>query len=297
MKQAKQFLMVMLALVIMVGGSGIMAQPAQAATCTYYHTVKAGESLSWIGRYYGVSWIYLAQINHVAPPKYTIYPGQILCIAYDTGSVAPVTTSSWSYSVVKVDEDSTVKIRTNNFPSNVLFEVSIGRLSGNTYEWVKVADLDSDIGGSFGKTFDIPPQFSGTSQLILRIKQAKKNITVKQWFTNATTNYGTGGIYLPPGYSVIPTIWIASVVRNTNVTIQSRNFPAGLQFDVFMGPMGTRGVNGYYVGTFDSGAGGSLLATFSIPAELMDHTRIAIRTQNLTTGYFSYNWFYNNTTY
>lgn len=297
MKLAKRVLMVLLALVVLIGGSGLMAQPVQAATCTYYHTVRAGESLSWIGRYYGVNWLYLAQINNIAPPKYIIFPGQVLCIAYGGQNIAPVTRSAWSYSVVKVDKDTSVKIRTSNFPSNVMFEVSIGRLAGNKYEWVKVADLDSDIGGTFAKKFDIPPQFAGTSQLIIKVTQSKKNISVKRWFSNISTNYGTGGIYTPAGYSGIPTIWIASVVRNSTVTIQTRNFPPGLKFDVLMGPMGTRGINGYYVGTINSGAGGTLVATFNIPVELMNHSRIAIRTQNLYTGYFSYNWFYNNTTY
>ncbi len=297
MKLANKILMVLLALVVLIGGSGFMAQPAQAASCTYYHTVKAGESLSWIGRYYGVNWLYLAQINQIAPPKYIIYPGQVLCIAYGGQATTPVVSKTWSYSVVKVEKDTTVRIRTSNFPSNVLFEVSIGRLSGNVYEWIKVADLDSDKGGAFTKNFDIPAQFAGTSQLIIRVTQPKKSIKVKRWFSNITTQYGTGGIYTPIGYSGIPTIWIASVVRNSTVTIQTRNFPAGLKFDVLMGPMGTRAVNGYYVGTIDSGAGGTFVATFNIPPELMNLNRIAIRTQNLYTGYFSYNWFYNNTTY
>jgi LysM repeat protein len=295
MKLAKRVLMVILVLVILIGGSGFMAQPAQAASCTNYHTVRAGESLSWIGRYYGVNWLYLAQINQIAPPKYIIFPGQVLCIASGGQSVPPAAAQHWNFSVVKVEKDTSVRIRTSNFPSNVLFEVSIGRLSGNKYEWIKVADLDSDKGGAFGKTFDIPAQFAGSSQLLLKVTQSKKNVSVKRWFSN--TKYGTGGIYTPPGFSGIPTIWIASVVRNSTVTIQTRNFPAGLKFDVLMGPMGTKGVNGYYVGTIDSGAGGSFTATFNIPVELLNHRRIAIRTQNLGSGFFSYNWFYNNTAY
>jgi hypothetical protein len=86
-------------------------------------------------------------------------------------------------------------------------------------------------------------------------------------------------------------------VRDNSVTIQTSNFPPGLNFDVLMGPMGTRGVGGYYVGTLYSGTGGSLSATFPIPAQLYGSYQIAIRTQNMPSGYFSYNWFYNNTAY
>jgi hypothetical protein len=62
-----------------------------------------------------------------------------------------------------------------------------------------------------------------------------------------------------------------------------------------MGPMGTRGVGGYNMGSFNSGAGGTMTQTFAIPAALYGSYRISIRTQNSPTGYYSYNWFYNNT--
>jgi hypothetical protein len=63
-----------------------------------------------------------------------------------------------------------------------------------------------------------------------------------------------------------------------------------------MGPMGTRG-HGYYVTTFNSGGGGSMTLTFAIPPQLYGAYQISIRTQNQWSGYYSYNWFYNNTTY
>ena len=90
----------------------------------------------------------------------------------------------------------------------------------------------------------------------------------------------------------MPTIWIAGVVRNSQVTIRTHNFPPNLNFDVLMGPMGTRGIGGYYVGNLHSGSGGVMNATFNIPGPLYNHYRIAIRTQNRPTGYYSYNWFY-----
>ena len=195
--------------------------------------------------------------------------------------------------MTNVEKDTSVTIKTSNFPDNVLYAVSIGRKESGAMNWVKVADLDSDRGGSFKASFTIPAQFAGTSSLAIRLTQAKKNLSKDQWFTNSTS--GTGGPGYP-GYYGIPTIWIASVVRDNSVTITTNNFPPGLTFDVLMGPMGTRGVNGYKVGTLNSGAGGTLTATFSIPSQLYGHSQIAIRTQNLSTGYFSYNWFFNNTT-
>ena len=65
-----------------------------------------------------------------------------------------------------------------------------------------------------------------------------------------------------------------------------------------MGPMGTRGVGGYYVTTVDAGSGGTATFTFDIPSQLAGSYQIAIRLQSkLGTGYYAYNWFYNNTAY
>lgn len=300
----RKLVMVFLAIIILIGGTGVVVQPVQAAGCTRYHTVRAGESLSWIGRYYGVSWPHLAQINNI-PPPYTIYPGQRICITGTggTGGVVPPYNPSayWSYQVTKVVMNTSVSIRTYNFPDNTLFKVEMGRNVGGKGEWRNVGDLDSGGGGTFNAHYNIPAEFAGTPSLVLRLTKVRKDGSmgtyVDRWVTNASTGGGgTGGVY-PPYYSGIPTFWIVSVVRNKEVQISTYNFPSGLKFDVFMGPMGTRGTGGIYIGTFDSGAGGVLKKTFPIPPQLFNHYKIAIRTQNLPSGYYSYNWFYNNTTY
>jgi LysM repeat protein len=102
----------------------------------------------------------------------------------------------------------------------------------------------------------------------------------------------SGTVYTPPsGY--VPTFSIVSVVRDSTVTIQTANFPPNDAFNVLMGKYGTQAVNGTKVGTYSSGNGGSLSATFNIPAGLQGRSKIAIRLQSPTSGYFSYNWFYN----
>jgi hypothetical protein len=97
-------------------------------------------------------------------------------------------------------------------------------------------------------------------------------------------------------HTTIPTISIVSVVADKSVTIRTYNYPAHDHFKVLMNYMGTRGVNGKFVGSLDSGSGGSLTKTFNIPSYLKGQYQIAIRVQSTTgSGYFSYNWFYNNT--
>ena len=67
--------------------------------------------------------------------------------------------------------------------------------------------------------------------------------------------FGAGSVNSSSG--AIPTFSIQSVATDQTVTIVTQNFPAGQDFAVTMGPIGTLGINGYAVGTTSSGAGGS----------------------------------------
>jgi hypothetical protein len=95
--------------------------------------------------------------------------------------------------------------------------------------------------------------------------------------------------------SQIPTIEILSVIRNKRVTIQTDNFPSNTNFVVTMGKYGTKGIGGIVVASTESGSGGTFNATYSIPHALRGQDQIAIRLQS-ASGYYSYNWFYNNST-
>jgi hypothetical protein len=95
--------------------------------------------------------------------------------------------------------------------------------------------------------------------------------------------------------STIPTIAITDVITDQTVSIMTYNYPANQDFVVTMGPMGSMGIDGYYVTTIKSGPGGSFPATFTIPEQLKGSYQIAIRLQS-AQGFYSFNWFYNNTT-
>jgi hypothetical protein len=62
-----------------------------------------------------------------------------------------------------------------------------------------------------------------------------------------------------------------------------------------MGAYGSLGVGGVEVGTIDTGDGGTLTVSFDIPDSLQGLDRIAIRAQSSVSGYYSFNWFWNNT--
>ena len=301
MKQFRYLSIILIVMAILVSSLGFSVQTAQAASCKYYHYVRYGQSLSWIGAYYGVAWKDIASVNGIKSP-YKIYTGQKLCIpyygsGYTTVSYAP-SWKNWNFSVIGVVQNSSVTIKTSNFPDNMLYAVEIGCSSCGTAA-ASVGNLDSDKGGTFKQVFTIPAGFSGVTNLWIRLTQTNNSDAKTQYFTNATV-YGSGGKYYPVytyKYYNIPTIHINSVVRNSTVTFTTYNFPANHTFTVLMGSMGSRGVNGYNAGTFNSGSGGTMTLTFNIPSQMYGAHQIAIRTQSTSGGYYSYNWFYNNTAY
>ena len=95
--------------------------------------------------------------------------------------------------------------------------------------------------------------------------------------------------------SHIPTVSIDTVAEGESVTIRTHNFPPNQTFTVTMGPMGSRGINGTVVGTLQSGAGGELTATYTIPDALKSAARVSIRLQTSHTNpWYAYNWFFNS---
>ena len=284
-----------IALVVLVGGLGLTPMAAQAATCTQYHTVKRGENLYSIGLLYNVSWKTLADWNSLANPR-LIFVGQKLCVAVQGGTVPTVPPGTIpTISIVSVVKDTSVTIKTANFPANDSFNVLMGTFGTLGVNGTKVGTFNSGTGGTLTATFNIPAGLQGRQRLAIRLQSPTSGFFSYNWFWNNPSG-STGGGSQPPasGYTGFPTFSISSVVRDSKVTIYTNNFPANDTFTVRMGGYGTRAVGGVVVGTINSGQGGAMTLTFDVPAALMGSTRIAIRAESPTSGYFAYNWFWNN---
>ena len=74
-----------------------------------------------------------------------------------------------------------------------------------------------------------------------------------------------------------PSFTISAVKKDVSVTILTQDMPKNLDWKVLMGEYNTRGEKGIEVATFNSGAGGSISATFDIPAALKGRAMISIR--------------------
>jgi hypothetical protein len=104
---------------------------------------------------------------------------------------------TWSFVVTNVVQNTTVTIQSYNFPSNVWFKVRMGRYGTGGYDWRDLPNLDTGNGGSANYTFNIPAEFSGAGQLVLRLVQNKKNgnnFSQDQVFANVT---GSGMVVRP----------------------------------------------------------------------------------------------------
>ncbi len=200
-----------------------------------------------------------------------------------------------TFSIKAVDPGKTVTILTKNFPANKLFTVRMGAYGTKGVGGTVVATTNSGAGGAFEATYDIPSGLASAQRIAIRM-DAPGGFFAYNWFWNTSGTVATPGGPTPiPGYSGIPTFNIKAVVRDSSVTIITKNFPKDLEFTVRMGAYGTKGVGGTVVATTNSGAGGAFEATYSIPAGLVGAQRIAIR-MDAPGGYFAYNWFWNNST-
>lgn len=227
----------------------------------------------------------------------TLLFGPIGGIAYAAERTAEARYSGYpTFLISKVEKDSTVTIKTLNLPPRDEFRVRMGLMGTRGVNGIKVTTFETGKGGVQTLTFNIPQNLHGRKMIAIRIESTTgSGYFAYNWFYNKPA--GTTGKGGKAGYSGYPTMTILSVVRNQSVTFRANNLPSNDEFKVLMNNMGTRGVKGVNVGSFTTGDGGKQTYTFSIPEKFQGRKQIAIRIQSTTgSGYFAYNWFYNNTT-
>ena len=195
--------------------------------------------------------------------------------------------------------DLSVTVQTHNFPASHRFNVRMGAMGTRGVGGVLAQTITTGASASETLTVSIPAALRGLPQIALRFESANgtSGYYAYSWFVNDTFG-NTGGVPGPavpvqPGVRVLPTFSIVSVAANLSVQIQAFNMPPNKTFEVTMGALRTRGIGGYIVSSFNSGAGGSQSLTFTIPPALYRLSDIAIRLQSTTGGYYAYNWFYN----
>lgn len=234
-------------------------------------------------------------------------------------SVAPASYYGYpSIDITAVSAGTSVTILTHNMPAGQAFTVRMNYY-GTLGVGGTVVGTTSTAGGSYSQTFSIPSALAGQAKIAIRIDSPTGYYYAYDWFNNVTS--GTVATAVPtttttaatatpgptltpvpysgpiPGYTGSPYMYIASVVKDTSVTVNAYNFPAGQTLYVRMAPYGTLGIGGTVVATISSGSSGSFSGTYSIPASLAGLGKIAIRIETGNGYYNAFNWFYNTTAY
>jgi hypothetical protein len=222
-----------------------------------------------------------------------------------TSSGSPSTT--WGYppagantipntTITNVTPGTDVTVTGKNFTTTDTYNVYIGKFGTKGVGGVKVSTQSTDANGKFSETYAIPASLKDEAKLAIRFVSPATGYYAYDWFYNqGTSSSGSGAGYPPAGVNTIPTFKITAVVKGDKVTIKAKNFTTNDTYKVYMGVMGTKGVGGVVVDTQATDSTGAFSATYSIPNSLKANSQIAIRLQSPSTGYYSYNWFWNST--
>lgn len=194
-------------------------------------------------------------------------------------------------SIVDVAKNSTVTVRTYDFPADQDFIVTMGKFGTRGIAGYVVTTLSSGAGGSFDVTLTIPVALYDLDKISVRFESAE-GYYAYDWFYNNDNNIPSENPVVVTTPAKIPTTSIKSVEQGVSVTIITYDFPADQTFAVTMGDFGTRGVGGISVANTYSGSGGSFEVTYTIPTTLVDNEKIAIRLES-PEGFFAYDWFVN----
>lgn len=219
------------------------------------------------------------------------------------GSAQATTSVIYPSFVIKaVDRNDLVTIRTDNLRLNDTYVVTMGLMGTRGVNGIKVATISTTDSGTLTKTFSIPAALKGQYQIAIRLQSPNTGYFAYNWFYNTDANLSLIGTPEPspaapttPTTTGYPYFKITAVDKNTSVTIKEYRFPANTTFVVRMNWMYTQGIAGQIVETVTTDASGKLSdTTYNIPDFLQGSYKIAIRLESPATGYYAYNWFYNN---
>jgi hypothetical protein len=229
----------------------------------------------------------------------------VLVLSVPVTQVSAATSANVQVSVIPtfvikaVDRDNLVTIQTDNLRLNDSYVVTMGPMGTRGVNGIQVGTVKTTDSGRLTKTFTIPAALAGSKQISIRLQSPTSGYYAYNWFYNADANLDLIGTpesgTTSSSYAGYPYFYIKSVVKDGSVTITPYNFPPNQTFEVRMNWMGTRGVAGAIVKTVTTDSNGKLSGkTFDIPDFLKGSYQITIRLQSPASGYFAYNWFYNN---
>jgi len=212
----------------------------------------------------------------------------IVLIVWVTGSgmsghYSPQALARPQVAVTNVVRNKTVQFNLQNFRADVNVEVLIGAYGTHAVNGVKVGTFRTTHSGALKATVNIPSRFVGVDRLDLRVQRRGYNgVSNLNYF--AFTSFNNRST-TPPGSHKTVSIQVVNFVRNKSVTVRFGRLPAHVRFVVRMAGLGAKIGSYQTVGSFDSGAGGTLVATYRIPRALAGSKLIFLAVNSTTQGY------------
>jgi hypothetical protein len=104
-----------------------------------------------------------------------------------TPAPPPVYTGTPTFTVCAVVQNTSVTIKTKDFPPNQTFQITMGAFGTQGIGGYQVGTINSGAGGQLTATFNLPPQLVGASRIAIRAQSAHTNpFFAYNWFYNTT---------------------------------------------------------------------------------------------------------------
>ncbi|HUF37820.1 MAG TPA: LysM domain-containing protein [Anaerolineales bacterium] len=260
-------------LTLLLGLTAAAPPPALAAVegCTLTHPVVAGEYLSKIAAVYKVSWLSIAQLNDLKNAN-LIYPGQVLCITSSgTTTTPPPVSGSVRVYAASVVEDKAVTLKGKSLDVNSTYSIYLSNYKRTTLVETLVGSVKTDASGGFTHTVSIPKNLIDVALVRVRVTNSRGDSSTN-WFIN-TTGSVVGGVGSPA-----ISIAIDDVKEGDWVKFTASNLPSNVAFNVYIAKGDSSGA--IFIGMIHSSSGGKVTATFDLPTEYLDRTRLEIQLEN-----------------
>lgn len=205
----------------------------------------------------------------------------LLALSFPHNAIArPAPAVTVHFEVIAVTRNTSVTIRTKDFPLRTKFVVRIGTASKKAVNGEVVGSFNSDKGGVLEQTFPIPVALKDVIILGLRIESAD-GYEAYNWFFNETLARAL------PAANAKPQIDFSEAKKNTSVTVQAKNLPANTSFSVRVGPYEGFYAKYAYSGLVKTGAEGAASFPVSLPASAKDAEHIMVRMDGAGTYVFN----------
>lgn len=157
-----------------------------AVTCSTYHTVASGETLSALALKYNVTVEEIATANNLSSP-YQIFVGQRLCIPGSSVATAQPTAASTStgpdFTMKAGPYPNTFELTTSRYPKSSPHYVRITRIDEREPLSAKVGTIKTNKSGVATRVFRIPQAFRDAPMLVVCLKNAfTDSIQCKNYF-------------------------------------------------------------------------------------------------------------------